>query len=156
MEDLTKAEWSMGGPKEDEVIDLIGAAKNATLDGKPDYSLIPKSFMDAVAYVMMSGQLKYLRENYRQGHSSNTLTAAATRHLKLIESGEDIDKDTTERLKNGCIDIAGQFNQGIGPTSPDVLHWACVAAGALMAIEQIELGTHKDDRYKKPLLEFEE
>ena len=114
------------------------ACKNDVKDCKPDYSLIPKSFMDQVAYVMMAGAVKYARDNHRNGHTSNQLTSAAGRHLKLIETNEDIDKDTTERLKSVY-----------GENAPGILHWACVAASALMAIEQIHLGTHKDDRFKK-------
>ena len=112
------------------------AMKNDRADVKPDYSLIPKSFMDAVSYCMMSGIVKYARDNFRLGHTSNQLTAAATRHLKCIESGEDVDLDTTTRLKDAT-----------GGKSPDILHWANVAACALMAIEQIRLDTHKDDRW---------
>ena len=123
------------------------AAKGIATDCKPDYSLIPKSFMDAVSYVMMAGQFKYLRDNYKKGHTSNQLTAAAGRHLKLIEQGEDVDLDTTKRLREGCTNIEGVFSPGYGDNSPEVLHWACVAASALMAMEQIRLGTHIDDRY---------
>jgi len=126
-----------------------GAAKNNLVDGKPDYSLIPKSFMDALSNCLGAGALKYLRDNYRAGHTSNTLTAAAARHLKAIEAGEDVDQDTTARLRDGCTDIKGNFNEGLGSSSPDVLHWACVAACALMAIEQQRLGTHIDDRWKE-------
>jgi hypothetical protein len=116
----------------------VQASKNDKKDCKPDYSLLPKSFMDQVAYVMMAGAAKYLRDNYRKGHTSNQLTAAASRHLKCIESNEDVDPDTTQRLKDAH-----------GEKAPEILHWACVAASALMAIEQIHLGTHKDDRFKK-------
>jgi hypothetical protein len=91
--------------------------------------------MDQIAYTMMAGAQKYGRYNYTLGHNITQLTAAATRHLKLIESGEDVDKDCTERL---------------GAPGIEILHWACVAASALMAIHQLELGTAKDDRYKGP------
>ncbi len=126
----------------------VRGAKNATIDCKPDYSLIPESFMDQVAYALMAGQMKYLRDNYRKGHTSNQLTSAAGRHLKKIEKGEDIDADTTARLRDGCTDLEGKFNKGYGDKAKQVYHWACVAASALMALEQIELGTHIDDRFK--------
>jgi len=125
------------------------AAKNAGIDCKPDYSLIPESFMDQLAYVLMAGQLKYKRDNYRKGHTSNQLTSAAGRHLKKIDSGEDIDTDTTARLRDGCTDIDGVFHEGFGDKSKQIYHWACVGACALKAIEQIRLGTHIDDRYKE-------
>lgn len=105
------------------------ASKNDKADAKPDYSMLPKIFMDQVAYVMMAGASKYGRFNYTKGHEITRLTSAATRHLKLIESGEDVDADTSERL-------------GV-----EIHHWACVAANALMALHQLELGTAVDDRF---------
>ena len=110
----------------------MSASKNNVKDCKPDYSIIPKSFMDAVSYCLMSGALKYGRDNYKLGHESNTLTAAACRHLKLIEEGEIFDQDTTDRLVEAC-----------GDKSLKIFHWANVAASACMAIEQIKLGTHR-------------
>jgi hypothetical protein len=104
--------------------------------------------MDQVAFCMMAGQMKYLRDNYRKGHASNQLTSAAGRHVKLIEGGEDIDADTTRRLCDGCKDINGDWHDGYGDKAPMIYHWACVAACALMAIEQINLGTHVDDRWR--------
>jgi hypothetical protein len=127
----------------------VQASKNDQRDCKPDYSLIPESFMNQVAFTMLAGMYKYARENYRKGHSSNQLTSATVRHAKRIEAGEDIDKDTTDRLRDGCTDIYGVFHKGFGDKAPQVYHWGCIAANALMAIEQITLGTHKDDRYKK-------
>ena len=109
------------------------AGKDDVRDLKPDYSLIPKSFMDQVSYCMMAGAIKYGRDNYRKGHSFTQLTAAACRHLKCIESGVDIDEDTTNRI-------------GVS-----IQHWANVACCALMAIEQIRMGTIRDDRYKGEL-----
>lgn len=106
------------------------ASKNDTKDNKPDYSLIPKVLMDQLAYCMMAGAAKYGRYNYTKGHNICQLTAAATRHIKQIEAGEDIDSDTSERV-------------GV-----DVYHWANVAACCLMALHQAELDTLEDDRYK--------
>lgn len=115
-----------------------GASKNDKADMKPDYSIIPKVVMDQLSYVMMAGQEKYGRHNYTKGHNITQLTAAVCRHAKQIESGEDIDKDTSERI------------------GKDIYHWACIMASGLMAIHQMELGTLKDDRFKPPLLEFED
>lgn len=141
-----KETWMKSKEKE-QVKD--SAAKNAgVVDCKPDYSLIPRAFMDQLAFVMMAGMFKYKRDNYRKGHTSNQLTAAAGRHLKAIESGEDIDVDTTARLRDGCTDIEGVFHKGYGDKAPTIYHWACVAACALMAIVQIAAGVHIDDRYK--------
>lgn len=134
----------MGGKEE-----IIKADKGAQRSYKPDYSLIPKSFMDQMAAVMLAGLYKYLRNNYRKGHSSNELTAAVVRHAKEIESGADIDQDTTQRLIDGCYDLNGDWHSGFGESAPKVLHWACIAASALMAIEQIRLGTHRDDRWRE-------
>jgi hypothetical protein len=113
------------------------AAKNDKLDCKPDYSLIPKAFMDQVAYVMMAGELKYGRHNYCLGHEITQITAAQGRHIKLIESGEDVDWDTTNRLRE------------VFPGAPEITHLACVAAGSLMALHQRELGSLRDERFKK-------
>ena len=108
----------------------MSADKNDKQDLKPDYSLIPKSFMDGVAYSMMAGELKYGRNNYTEGHKITQLTAAATRHLKQIEAGELVDEDTSDRLQR------------------EVTHMGCVAASMLMLIHQLELGTSVDDRFK--------
>ena len=105
------------------------ADKNNELDNKPDYSLLPKVFLDQVAYVMMAGEKKYGRYNYCKGHSMNQLTAAASRHLKAIESGEDIDSDCSDRI------------------NLKVYHAANVAANMLMYLHQQELGTLEDDRF---------
>jgi hypothetical protein len=113
------------------------AAKNAEIDCKPDYSFIPKSFLDQLSFVMMAGGLKYGKWNFRKGHNSSQLTSAATRHIKQIEDGIDFDDDTTNRLR-----------AVYGDKAPQIMHWACVAASALMAIDQIDIGTHRDDRWK--------
>ncbi len=114
-----------------------GAAKDNKKDCKPDYALLPKAFMDQVAFVMMAGEAKYGRFNYCLGHEITQITAAQCRHAKLIEQGEDIDWDTTSKLRN------------IYPNAPEITHLACIAAGSLMALHQKELGTLKDERYKK-------
>ena len=124
-----------------------GASKNDKLDAKPDLSLLPKSFNDQVAYCMMAGAMKYERGNYKKGHEITQLVSAVGRHVDLIKEGEDYDKDTSDRLKDGCTSIvSGIFTEGMGDNAPKILHWANIAACALMAIEQIKLGTIKDNR----------
>ena len=112
---------------------MTKASKNDTVDNKPDYSLLPKVLMDQLAYVMMAGAQKYGRYNYTKGHNLNQLISAAERHLKLLQSGEDIDADTS-----------GRINQQIH-------HAACVCANMLMLLHQRELGTLVDDRFKPEL-----
>lgn len=107
------------------------AKKNNVLDNKPDYSLLPREFLDEVAYVMQAGAIKYGRYNYCKGHNSSQLTSAATRHIKAIEAGEDFDKDCSERIGR------------------DVSHAACVAANMLMYLHQKSLGTLEDDRFNE-------
>lgn len=106
------------------------AIKEAEKLVKPDYSYIPRVFMDQLSYCMMAGAKKYGRGNYLDGYSMNELTAAATRHLKLMEEGEDIDQDCTERL------------------GKPVTHAACVAASMLMLLHMQQYGTLIDDRIK--------
>lgn len=113
---------------------------------KPDYSLIPKSFMDQVSYCMMAGEKKYGRYNFTKGHSYNQLTAAMVRHIKLFESGEDFDKDTTERVFGTNSERRNRTNE----PAKQVSHLACVAANVLMLLEQISIGTAEDDRPSNP------
>ena len=121
----------------EDILEEKGASKNNKKDCKPDYALLPKAFMDQVAFVMMAGEHKYGRFNYCLGHEITQITAAQCRHAKLIEAGEDIDWDTTNRLRE------------VYPDSPEITHLACIAAGSLMALHQKELGTLRDERYKK-------
>jgi hypothetical protein len=95
---------------------------------KPDYSHVTKSLMDEVSWNMMAGETKHGRDNYKYGYRLTTLLAAAERHLKAIQSGEDIDSDTS--------DIVGR----------NILHAACVASNMMMLIETRRLGTLIDDR----------
>ena len=108
----------------------MGANKNNKKDNKPDYSLIPRILMDQVSYAMMAGEDKYGRYNYCKGHSYNQLLAAAERHIKAIQEGEDIDRDTSDRV-------------GV-----EVTHAACVVSNMLMLLHQVELETITDDRFK--------
>jgi len=111
------------------------AKKDNVVDNKPDYSLLPEVFLNQVSYVMMAGEKKYGRYNYCKGHSINQLCAAAGRHLKRLESGEDYDQDTSDRV-------------GV-----DIHHAASVCANMLMLLRQRELETLEDDRFKKEQLD---
>jgi hypothetical protein len=102
---------------------------------KADYSLIPKAFMDALAYSLMAGALKHGRNNYLKGHNSSLLSAAAVRHIKEYEDGEDFDVDCSARLI-----------EEYGKNAPKVLHLACAAANLLMLIEEDKIGVLEDDR----------
>src|SRR5687768_14720386 len=95
---------------------------------KPDLSLIPYCFEVEVAEVMMMGERKYSRMNYAKGHRITSLIASIKRHVGKLLSGQDIDEESGKS------------------------HWAHIAAGCLMAIHQIELGTIKDDRFKPETL----
>jgi hypothetical protein len=64
------------------------ASKDNVKDNKPDYSLLPKIFLDQVAYGMMAGEKKYGRYNYTKGHKVSQLLAAAERHIKIYQEGE--------------------------------------------------------------------
>jgi hypothetical protein len=93
--------------------EYIKASKNDQVDNKPDYSLLPKVFMDQVSYCMMAGAEKYGRYNYTKGHNINQLLAASGRHLKAIQEGEDVDQDTTDRVNETVYHAAdlSQVNQ---------------------------------------------
>jgi len=98
------------------------AAKNDQT--KPDLSLLPKVFLEAVAKAFMVGEKKYGRYNYCKGHDASQLIAAAQRHLAAWFEGEENDP------------VDGQPHLGsVG---------ACIA----MLLRQQELGTLKDNRYK--------
>lgn len=92
--------------------------------GKPDLSLLPYTFEVAVARVMEKGAAVYGRDNYRNGHTATNIVGSMKRHIGKFLSGEDMDTDSGEP------------------------HLAHIAANCLMALEQIRLGTFKDDRWK--------
>ena len=72
----------------------------------------------------MVGEKKYGRYNYTKGHNASQLIAAAMRHLTAWNEGEEYDPD-------------GQHHLGsVG---------ACIG----MILRQQELGTLKDNRFKK-------
>lgn len=111
----------------------MSALKNDKKDNKPDYSLLPKIFLDQVAYVMMAGERKYGRFNYLKGHKLSQLTAAAVRHIKAIEDGEDVDNDTSSFIGTQCH------------------HAGNAAACMLMLLHQLSVGTLVDDRFTQPV-----
>jgi len=99
------------------------ASKND--QAKPDLSLLPNIFLVEVAKAFMVGEKKYGRYNYCKGHNVTQLIAAILRHAAAYNDGEEFDP------------IDGQHHLGsVG---------ACVA----MILRQQELGTLKDNRFKK-------
>lgn len=109
---------------------IVKAAKNDVVDKKPDLSLNPSIAEIQMAYAFMAGAKKYGVFNYTKGHQARQLLAAAKRHINQILSGEDYDKDCSERI-------------GI-----PVHHWGCVMACGGMYLHQEQLGTLTDDRFK--------
>lgn len=92
---------------------------------KPDLSLIPQVLLVEIAKAFMVGEKKYGRYNYTKGHNSSQLIAAALRHLTAYNDGQDYDPTD------------GQHHLGsVG---------ACIG----MLLRQEELGTLKDNRFKK-------
>src|ERR1700761_3491157 len=92
---------------------------------KVDLSLIPMISNIEHAKAFMVGEKKYGRYNYTKGHKASQLAAAAQRHLNAWFNGEEHDpKD-------------GQH------------HLGSVMACCSMILRQAELGTLKDDRFKK-------
>jgi hypothetical protein len=114
----------------------MSANKNDKKDIKPDHSLLPKIFMDQVAYSLMAGEVKYGRYNFYKGHKLSQLTAAISRHTKAIDNGEDIDQDTS-------LLLSSYYGKDV-----QVTHAACIAANVAMMLAQKECGTLTDDRFK--------
>ncbi len=92
---------------------------------KIDLSLIPYVALKAEAQAFMVGEKKYNRYNYTKGHKASQLIAAAIRHLMAYNEGEENDP------------VDGQP------------HLGSVRACCAMLLRQAELGTLKDDRFKK-------
>lgn len=61
---------------------------------KPDYSLIPKEALDAMAYAFMYGAKKYGTCNYRYGMEWRRPAAAALRHTVEFISGAETDAES--------------------------------------------------------------
>lgn len=95
-------------------------------DGKPDLSLIPFVAEVAMAQAFMYGSKKYGRYNYCKGHDLSQLIASAKRHISKFYAGEDLDSESgVHHLGHAMVNLA-------------------------MILQEIELGTVKDDRYTKP------
>ena len=62
--------------------------------GKPDISIIPPEYTDAVAQAFMDGEKKYGRYNYRGGMEWSRLLSAALRHINAFNKGEDVASDS--------------------------------------------------------------
>ncbi len=107
----------------EEMTNHIAASKNDS--DKIDLSLIPSIALKEEAKAFMVGERKYQRYNYTKGHKASQLIAAALRHLTAWNEGEEYDP------------VDGQHHLGSAR--------ACCA----MILRQMELGTLKDDRFKK-------
>lgn len=93
-------------------------------DGKPDLSLIPFVAEVAMAQAFMYGSKKYGRYNYCKGHDLSQLIASAKRHISKFYAGEDVDNESgIHHLGHAMVNLA-------------------------MILQEIELGTIKDDRFK--------
>lgn len=73
---------------------------------KPDLSLIPKDPLWELARVLMAGEKKYGRWNWKNGLEVERLTAAAMRHITQFNDGETNDEETqTCHLMNACANL---------------------------------------------------
>lgn len=62
---------------------------------KPPMDLIDNDFLIELSTVLGFGARKYAAHNWRSGISYSRLIAAAYRHLGAINSGEDIDPESS-------------------------------------------------------------
>lgn len=62
--------------------------------GKPDLTLVDRVAEEGMVRVLMFGEGKYGRDNWRQGFMWNRLIAAAMRHLRAFQEGEDLDPES--------------------------------------------------------------
>ena len=92
---------------------------------KKDLSLIPLVAEEAIAGALMYGEKKYGRYNYCNGHEASQLIAAAKRHLSSWMSGEELDPES------------------------GMSHLGHAMANCVMLLHQQQLGTLRDNRYKK-------
>jgi len=82
--DFTAADVTDGSPVMSQ-----GASKNDK--EKIDLSLIPYVALREESKAFMVGEKKYGRYNYCKGHKASQLVAAAMRHLKAWDEGEELD-----------------------------------------------------------------
>lgn len=92
---------------------------------KIDFSLVPRIAIEAAAKAFMVGEKRYGRYNYTKGHKASQLIAAMLRHATAWNEGQDNDPQDGQP------------------------HLGSVIACAAMILRQAELGTLKDDRFKK-------
>lgn len=86
-------------PLFDGVQKVIPADFDSTLafkadDEKVDMTLLPFSPLEEIAEVLMFGQAKYSRDNWRKGFAHERLMAATMRHLFAYNEGETLDPET--------------------------------------------------------------
>lgn len=85
---------------------------------KPDYSLVPKEAIDAIARVMTFGAYKYGRHNWRAGLEYSRLIAACMRHITAFNEGEDNDPESGDNhLAHALVCLAfliTEYDQKIG------------------------------------------
>ena len=67
---------------------------------KTRHDLVPQFAQEEYAKVLTKGAEKYADNNWRRGMKWSTVLASMKRHIKAIECGEDIDKET------GCLHSA--------------------------------------------------
>lgn len=91
-------------------------------EGKPDLTILPKALLDETAKVMMYGANKYERDNYKKGFPITRTLAAALRHIYSYLDKEDNDPES------------------------GLSHLGHAAASIAMTLENIRIGTAKDDR----------
>lgn len=79
-----------------ETVSQLQAVKHDK--GKPDYSLLPLTEMEAIVKVLELGAKKYNRDNYKRGdgHSDARLIGACLRHISAYQSGEECDEESQE------------------------------------------------------------
>lgn len=69
----------------------IGKRFNA---GKPQWSQLDMKSFEGACQVMMFGEAKYGRDNWRKGHPVRDLCDSLMRHLVAFMDGEDIDSES--------------------------------------------------------------
>jgi len=61
---------------------------------KVDMSLIPSTMLEGVGRVLMHGEEKYGRDNWRQGCEWSRYVSAAMRHIAAFNEGQDWDEES--------------------------------------------------------------
>lgn len=69
-------------------------------EGKLRYELLQPEAVEGLVRVLTSGAAKYDSRNWEKGMSWSTVIASLKRHLALIESGEDFDRESGELHAN--------------------------------------------------------